>query len=191
MPVCALICTWLTQSKLKCGNTVPEHMWACDMQSEKERAEDLQSQDSANAQQVRSSADADKEQTDLESQQGTNGGAQPVGEEGVMSPQQNRRGSRIAGEQAATDVSLDKQGQKGGGDSGGRGAGIWVIDLTVDNPGALQDGEDTYMVWPVHLAPPCICTCMHTCIKQGPVAGLGQAYRTPFQGSSLYSVDGD
>ena len=39
-------------------------------------------------------------------------------------------------------------------DGGRLGEGIWVIDLTVDDPAALKDGEDTYMVCTIHLPSP-------------------------------------
>ena len=168
MPVCALDCMRADSQKAWMG--VLEHtvtIRASGLQPEEGGAESLQKQDSSNAQQDRSTADADKEQSDMDSQQESKSGAQQSEEKGVATPQQDGEGSRMAGQLADTDVSSDRQEQKEGGDSGGRGAGIWVIDLTVDDPEALQDGEDTYMVCPMHLALPCICSAyMHACTQQ-------------------------
>ncbi|CAL5220429.1 g2443 [Coccomyxa viridis] len=149
-----------------------------------EEAISSQSQDSSDAQQESSGAQADKGQGNADPQQEANGGAQQLKEEDTDAA---RGESRKAGEHTTTDVSSDnerteereQQGSSGtdmdrrraglvdvsigrqqdGGASevpdrqkmdvkedGGLGVGIWVIDLTVDDPAALKDGEDTYMV---------------------------------------------
>ena len=164
------------------------NQWDC-MQPGSEEAISSQSQDSSDAQQESSGAQADKGQGNADPQQEANGGAQQLKEEDTDAA---RGESRKAGEHTTTDVSSDnerteereQQGSSGtdmdrrraglvdvsigrqqdGGASeapdrqkmdvkedGGLGVGIWVIDLTVDDPAALKDGEDTYMVCSVRL----------------------------------------
>ena len=57
--------------------------------------------------------------------------------------------------------AADKQEVEEGGPPGGLGKGIWVIDLTVDDPAALKDGEDTYMVRPLDTGGPYHLPCTH------------------------------
>ena len=59
--------------------------------------------------------------------------------------------SRDEQQDGAASAVPDKQKVDEKEDGGGLGEGIWVIDLTVNDPAALKDGEDTYMVCPFHL----------------------------------------
>lgn len=169
-------------------------MLGCGMQPDKKRAEEVQDQDSTDAQQGGSMPEADQGQGKPQLQQGeAKSGAQPLKKGDIDAAQQDGQASRVGEKQAATDVSsdaktaeiggrqrsgdtdesrhrpgaaedsgerqqdgaasaaADKQKVEGGGNTGGVGEGIWVIDLTVDDPAALKDGEDTYMVCPFAL----------------------------------------